>query len=75
MDFIGSLFHPSEVDEFEHPPSVEQQIIEKALGLIPGAQKIIETVKNPEGALQDTLMGLVPHEYHDNGTLQWIFQN
>jgi hypothetical protein len=75
MDFIGSLLHPSIVDEYEHPPSVQQQIIEKALGLIPGAQKVIDIVKNPEGSMQDVLAGLLPHEPDDSGTLQWIFQN
>jgi hypothetical protein len=75
MDFIGSLFHqPSSAEEEKHPTSVEHQIMEKALSLIPGGQALVDVVKDPHKAIQDTLKGLIP-EYDDSGMMQWAFQN
>jgi len=73
MEFLGSLL-PS-VDVSQHPASVEHELMEQALSLIPGGKALVDAVKNPDKAIKDAMRGLIPHENHDFGGLQWIFQN
>ena len=64
--------HASEVSEGYRPPKkVADEIVQAALSKIPGAQGMIQKIKNPKPKMMDVLNGLTPHQYHSNGTLQF----
>ena len=74
MNYHNGLFnhsvHASATEGYNPPKSVADQLVGAALGKIPGAQSLLNKLNNPPKML-DLLNGLVPHEYHSNGTLQF----
>ena len=66
--------HPSEVTAgISFPKHVANQLVGAAIRKIPGAGGLLNKIQKPQGVKMNVLNGLVPHEYHSNGTLQFSF--
>ena len=79
MNFIFGLLGESTLsmmsnsDGLSFPNNVVKDVVNSAIGKIPGANDLLDKLQVPGSVVNDVLNGLIPHTYNDSGTLQFSF--